>query len=766
MSLIGNSVTRTDAITKVNGTAEYTGDYVEADLLHGALLRAPLAAGKIRRLNCAKAKSMPGVRAIVTAADTPGSLAGWVLREQPLFAADCVRYEGEPIAGVIADTLQQARAALATIELNIDATPAVGDIDTALCKNAPLVHPDWQTYVPVSGTDHPRYGNVAAELNAESPGVDDAFAGAYKVINDTIVSERQYQAYIEPKSVIGIYRGGRYIVHTGHQYPFNARDRIAQFLDLRASAVRVIGHTIGGGFGGKLDASLEPYAAFMSKFVDGRPVKLINSRAEDMLTCPCRENARVRIRSALDTNGAVLAREVICEMDNGAYTGEMAWMPSVVFHMAGAPYRAPKVRVKVRLVYTNTAPTGAMRGVSGVYVAAAMERHMEHIAAEFGIDSREYRLGQTLKSGAKLLNEQTLDDADILNEAFERLEQHAPWHRLRANKQPYQGIGIGAAVWLTNPMPGAIHLKLNEDGTITAVTCANDNGSGAVAMGLTQIIAENLSIGVDDVIVTMPDTDIAGYDGGSQGSRTTHIVGRAAADAAQELKQKIFATSAGLLEANPGDLELAEGEVRVKGVPSLRLSMQDVALAGTWGSGPLTGSGSYTTPPPVFNSSCASGLLFPFFPTPTYHVHLAQVEVDPVTGNVRVLRYIVVQEVGRAINPSGIKGQIQGAVAQGIGHALYESLRIAESRYVERSLEAYRLPLAVDMPDVEIITMEHPDTAGPYGAKGVGEPAIVPVPGVILNAVSDAVGAPFNTIPITPEAVLEAIHHAQHTGSP
>ena len=757
MSLLGESLVRTDAMGKLTGEARYTVDYDGKDLLHGALLRSSIPAGRIKAIDTAVAELLPGVRCIVTALDVPDTRAGWVLREHALFARKQVRYEGEPIAGVVADTPEQARAAVVAIELDMVETEAVGDMETALAENASLVHPEWKSYQPVSGEDHPRYGNIASELVADNDAVDIAFENADLIVEDEFISNRQYQAYIEPKSAVGIYRDGRYIIHTGHQFPFNVRDRVAQYLDVRPSQVRVIGHSIGGGFGAKLDTGLEPYAAILSKLAGGRPVKLVNNRTEDMLTCPSRENAVIKIRSALDNQGNLLGRELICHMDNGAYSGEMAFMPSVIFHLAGSVYKVSNIRVIARLVYTNTAPTGAMRGVCGVYFCAMQERHMDNIAEQLGVDRREYRLQNLVKSGDTLLNGQVLDDADLLRKGFEIMEEAAPWSQLNKNKKPWHGIGIGAGTWITNSMPGSVQLKLNEDGSVTVVTGANDNGSGAVSMGLTQIVAEHFGLSADDIIVTMPDTDIAGYDGGSQGSRTTHIVGRAAGIAADELKRMIYEVASDLLEANRDDLEMVNGKVGVVGYPDSRIPLENIAMAATWSRGPLSASGSYTTQPVPYNPGCASGMLFPYFPTPTYHVHLAEVEVNPVTGNVRVVRYIVVQEVGRVINPTGVRGQIQGAVTQGIGHALYESLRIRNARYLERSLEAYRLPLAVDIPEVEVITMEHPHSLGPFGAKGVGEPAIILAPATIACAVSDAIGKPFNKIPISPEDVLEAI---------
>ena len=426
MSMVGENLVRTDATGKLTGEARYTVDYDGKDLLHGALLRSPVPAGRFKTIDTAAAESMPGVRCIATARDVPDTRAGWVLREQPLFAREQVRYEGEPIAGVVADTPEQARAAVTAIALNMAETDAVGDMETALAENAPLVHPEWKSYQPVSGEDCPRHGNIASELVADNEAVDVAFESADIIVEDEFTSNRQYQAYIEPKSAVGIYRDGRYTIHTGHQYPFNIRDRVAQYLDIRSSQVRVIGHAIGGGFGAKLDTGLEPYAAILSKLAGGRPVKLVNNRTEDMLTCPSRENAVIKIRSALDKQGNLLGRELVCHMDNGAYSGEMAFMPSVIFHLAGSVYKVGNMRVIARLVYTNTAPTGAMRGVSGVYFCAMQERHMDHIADELGVDRREYHLQNLVRSGDSLLNGQVLDDADLLRTGFEKMEQAAP----------------------------------------------------------------------------------------------------------------------------------------------------------------------------------------------------------------------------------------------------------------------------------------------------------------------------------------------------
>ena len=762
-SLIGRSVTRTDAETKVRGEAVYGVDYGELGMLHAKLLRSPIPSGAITKLEMSAARKFPGVHGVFSAADSNVERAGAAVRDQPLFARDVVRYEGEPIAGVVAETEAQAKEAIAAIILDIQPLPAVGDLDMALAPSAPLVHSDWESYeCPL---DYPRRGNIAAELiaNPDPEALERAFKEADAIVEGEYRAPRQYQAYIEPKSAVARWESGRFVVHTASQIPFNVRDQVAQFLGVRVSDVRVIGHHIGGGFGAKLDAGLEPYAALFAKAV-GKPVKLVNERSEDLLTCGSRENAIVRMRTALSSAGKILGREVDCVMDNGAYSGEMPYMASLPMHVFGQVYRAGATRVTCRLAYTNTAPTGAFRGVSGTYLYFALERNMDECAARLGIDRREFRLRNLIGDGDVSLVGQVLEDAGLLRKGFDQIENIAPWADLTSRKAragTLHGVGIAAATWLTNPGPASVALKLNEDGTVGLISGATDNGSGAVTMGVTQIAAEELGLRPQDVLIQLPDTDSSGYDAGSQGSRTTHVVGRATLRAAAEVREKIFALAGDLLEVAAADLELAGGTVQVKGSPTRSVTLAQVAIAAMQRTGPITGTGSFVTPIPAYDPSCASGLLFPTFPTPTYHVHLAEVEVDASTGQVKVLRYIVVQEVGKAINPDAVRGQIQGAVTQGLGYVLYEGLDIENSRYKQRTLETYRLPLAVDIPNVEIILMEHGDRTGPYGARGVAEPPIVPVAAAIGNAISDAIGQSINRIPIRPDDILAALEASE-----
>jgi CO/xanthine dehydrogenase Mo-binding subunit len=755
MTAVGERTPRLDGPEKVQGSAVYTVDVTLPGTLTGMILRSPIARGTIRRLEVDKARQTPGVWALITGEEAPKHRSGLAIKDQLLFATERIHYEGEPIAAVAAETREAALEALESIELEIDAETPVIDLDEAVKQDSPLVHPDWETFEPV-GEDFPRGGNVCGEMVSDPEGVDEALANAHMIIENEYRAGRQYQAYLEPRGVVAEYESGRYILNVSHQFPFNVRDRMAAALGVRPSKIRVVGHHIGGGFGAKLDLGIEPHAALLAR-ASGRPVKLINGRTEDMITCQCREDAIVRIKSAVDSDGHILARDMDVLLNSGAAGTDGPYLASIPLILAGAGYRVGPTRVRARTVYTNTAPTGAFRGVSGTHLVFAIERHMDEIANELGIDRRELRLRNLQDDGDTLLNGQQLPDASILREAYDQVEAKAPWSE--AGKGPYRGVGIATCVWLTNPLSGSVVLKMNEDGTLGVVTGATENGSGAVAMGVAQIAAEELGLSARDVVMSMPDTDNSPYDAGSQGSRTTHIVGRAVGEAATELREQIYRTAARLLEASPADIELiGDGKVAVKGSPSSELSLAEVASEATASGETLTATGSYATPQPKYDPTCATGLLFPVFPTPTYHVHQAEVEVDPVTGKVTILRYVVAQEVGKVINPDGIIGQIQGGVAQGIGYTLYERIQIGEDgRYKQRTLETYRLPVAQDVPDVEAILLEHPDSAGPFGAKGVAEPPVVPVAAAIGNAIADAIGAPVNSLPILPEDVLAAM---------
>ena len=778
MSVLGSSPARSDADAKLRGEAVFGADLARPGMLWAALARSPVAAGQIRAVDSKAALRIDGVIDVLTAEDVPDWRTGVIVNDTPFLAGDAVVYEGEPVAIVVAESRAAAESGARAAALDIEPMEPVSTPEQALAPGARLVHPQWNRFAVAGGADIGRNGNVVAEVVHDPGNLDEAFAAADVVVEGTYRTPRQYQAHLEPKMALATYESGRYTIEVSHQYPFRLRDRVAQMLGVTPSAVRVVGHHIGGGFGAKLDVSLEAFAALLAQRYR-RPVRMQHTSLEERLVAPCRSNAIVSVRSAVLRDGTILAADVEIVSDSGAYANNGPALSSIPMFVFGSIYRVGTARIRTRNVYTNTAPTGAYRGVNGPWLVFANERHMDAIADTLGLDRREFRLASLAHDGDLMRNGQPLEQASILREAFDRVDEVAPWRDIVSRNRKQQdaierrsapgessademrGVGQAAVIWLTNPMPGHATVKLNEDGTATVITSATENGSGAVAAGLRQIAAEALGLATSHVTVTMPDTDSTGYDAGSQGSRTTHVVGRAIADASAEVRSQVLDRASQLLEAAPDDLVIADGVVSVAGVPTASITMGQVAQAATWTDGPIAAGASYVTPTPQHDPLCATGMLIKGWPTPTYHLHQAEVSVDPVTGCVTVDRYVVCQEVGRAIHPDAINGQIQGGVAQGLGFALSERVDLDHGRYVQRTFKEHGLPLAADVPEVETIVMEHADPAGPYGAKGAAEPPVVPVAAAIANAVADAIGAPVDTLPITPESVLEALERKQ-----
>ena len=788
-SPIGRSVRRLDGIAKVTGEAVFGIDYEEPRLLHGRILRSRVPSGRIVRLDTAQAAAMPGVRAVITAADAPGR-TGWVVMDQTLLADGVVRFVGEAVAAVAADTIAQAAAAVRAIELEIEPLPALTELRAAAEPGSPPVHPGWESYATIMPGR--REGNLVWEGSVDRGDVDAAFArGDVTVVEGEYEVLRQNQAYIEPRCAVASWAGGRCTVHSSTQGSFRARDAVALFCGVRQSQVRVVQPVVGGGFGGKVDFHLEPFAALLARKA-GRPVKLVNTRRDEFLTGSPRENAVVRLRSAVTRDGDVVGRDAVILLDAGAYSSETPFLCSVGALTVASNYRVEALRVRTRAYYTNTAPTGAYRGVSGTHMIFALEPHMDEIAAAIGSDRRALRLRNVFVDGDATPTGQVLDDVAFL-EGFAHVERLAPWaapaqasgsgggssgggggssgggddgsgsggsgrgSAARPGRARLHGKGLGIVSWLTNPMPASVVLKLDDDGCVVLHAAGGESGSGSMYTGVAQIIAAELGIAVEDVVVAPPDTDAAGYDAGAQGSRTTHIVGKAAAIAAGDVRDQVLAVAAGMLEAAPGDLELAEGTVRVAGSPGQAVALGLVAQTATWTVGPIQGRGSYIAPPIPYDAGCSVGNALATLNGCSFHVHLAEVEVDPDTGKVEITRYVVAQDVGKAINPVQIEGQIHGGVLQGVGYALYEGQRLQDGSPLDLDLESYRLPTALDAPPLEYVLMEHPDANGPFGAKGIAEPPILPVAAAIANAVSAAVGKPFNRLPITPFDVLAAL---------
>jgi CO/xanthine dehydrogenase Mo-binding subunit len=745
---------RRDARDKLQGRTRYTVDRASAGTLHGALRRADVPSARIIRIDVSKALAMPGVRAIVTADDAPGR-HGIGIADHPLFAAGWVRYDGEPLAAVAADTLAQAHAAAAAIVVELERLPAVVEMAEALAPDAMLVHPDWQSY-EVLFEGGARAGNVAWEATVVRGDVEAAFARPDVTVVDSVFRVgRQNHLSLEPRAVVASYEDGRFHIETSTQVPWTVRTMTARLLGIAPSQVRVTVPAVGGGFGLKFDCALEPFAALLARAA-GRPVRLVNSREEEMLTCLCRENAEIRIRSAITAQGEIVGREAVVLMDCGAYGGEQIFLTTMTAHTLGGNYRLGSVRLATRAIYTNTAPNGAFRACNGVYNTFALERHTDEICAAIGMDPLDFRRRNVL--GDKDLGATgQVFEGDVL---VPMLDQMAQLQAARPSREPLAGerlYGRATVVgtWFVFVGPSAATVNLNPDGSATLVTSGVEIGSGSMMQALPQIVAAELGLRPEDVIVRTADTDAAGYDVGVGGGRTTVSLGAASTAACVEVRRKLLQVASDMLETAPDDLVLANRRVEIVGIQGSGVTIAEVAARAQSVTGPISGSGSFTGPGVASMPGCAVGHFIDALDMPVFAVHDCEVAVDAQTGHVEVLSYTVVQDVGRALNPRAIAGQIQGGVVQGLGYALHEEMSVGiDGRIRQTGLETYRVPLAQDVVPVEISLYEGAPSIGPLGVKGAGEVPILNVAAAIACAVSNATGRRVQDLPLTPPRVL------------
>jgi CO/xanthine dehydrogenase Mo-binding subunit len=740
---------RSDARDKVTGHATYGVDLEAPRMLVGGLVRSKVPSGRIERVDTSAAEAMPGV-VIATADDMPLSRFGMVVNDQPPLAGDYVRFHGEPIVAVAAPNEETLVAALDAVDVRVESLPYVVDPEEAIADGAPIVHPDLQTYelnVPT-----PLEGNVCGISKVESGDVDDAFARAATVVEDRYVTPRVHQSYIEPRACLAFARpDGGYEVRTATQNPFGVRGTLARIMGVPESKVHIAGTTIGGGFGGKLDVTLEHFACVLAR-KSRRPVKFVSSRAEELVDAKPRENSVVHIRSALDEDGHIIGRDVLCLLDSGAYAHDTPFIGSVASLQGTGPYEIPNVRCEARSVYTHTQPTGAYRGPTGPQMVLAIESHMDDLADRLGEDRVAFRRRHLMHEGSRASNGQIVTAVSI-DECLDRAVEAIGYGRELPENH---GIGIACAWWTTTGMPTSANVRVDGDGTFTVTTGATEIGSGAVAAGVVHLVAEAFGVEPDRVrLASTCDTEVSPFDFGAQGSRTTFSVGRAALAACDDIRDQLLEEASELLEVDVADLTLADGRVEVEGAPELGRSIGEVASSALMKKGPIHAGSSFTAPPTEHDHRCTGpNHFYPAFNSPSFHCHAVEVSVDPDTGKVAIERYVAVQDVGKALVPPAIEGQVQGGVLQGIGYALYEEQRLEDGHVANADFERYKIPTAVEAPDLEVIIVERPSEVGPHGAKGVGEPPII-VPGAaVANAVAAATGTRFRQLPLTPARVL------------
>jgi CO/xanthine dehydrogenase Mo-binding subunit len=757
---VGLSVPRADALDKASGRAQYTDDLARPGMLHVALVRSPHAHARIVSYDTAAARALPGVRAVITGADFKPLRVGPFVKDETIFAMGKARYVGEPVAAVAATSLAAARAAARLVEVEYATLPPVLSIDDALKPDAPLVHEDLAAYFklkPVAAR-----GNIVWETELAEGDVDAAFKQCDVIVEATYETPAQHHAYLETNAVLAEPEpGGRIGIWTSCQSVHQVQARVAEELGCPMTQVRAQVPRVGGGFGGKHASTIHSIAAALAR-ATGKPVKLTLTRSDDFEIQRSRHPARIRLRTGARRDGTILAREAEILLDGGAYADESPAVLNFAVLMARGPYRIPNLRVSGRALYTNKLRAGAFRGFGNPQAGFAGESQIDELAAKLGMDPVALRLKNALTDGERWAGGHTLTTcrvADCLAAVRDAAAKAPP---LPATPGVKRGLGYAVFAHVSGLLGTGANVQLKADGSLALTTGAVDIGQGSDTV-LAQICAEALQVAPAQVAVSAPDSDTSPYNWKTAGSRTTYMTGRAVLAAALEAKEKILRHAADMMECAADDLELRPGgKVGLKGVPDKTVSFREIALRSLYfAGGPILGAHSFVYDGERLDPKRAlmAGFAFTNLGVYTFGAQAVELEVDTATGRIAVLRGWSAHDVGRAINPAAIEGQVQGGFVQGLGYALSEEMVWdTDGRLANPSLAEYAVPGALDVPATIVpIIIEAAEPTGPFGAKGVGEPAMVGVAPAICNAVAAATGMRLRKLPLTAERVLDAL---------
>ncbi|HZS01685.1 MAG TPA: xanthine dehydrogenase family protein molybdopterin-binding subunit [Chloroflexota bacterium] len=752
--VVGQRVQRVDGFEKVTGVGKYVADLALPGMLTGRILRSPYPHARIVRIDTSRARKVPGVRAVVTAEDTPKRTWGAFVQDQPILAIDKVRYVGEEVAAVAALDPEAAEEALGLIEVEYEELPAYFDPDDALADDALLIHED-------------KPGNVALLIDVERGNVAEAFARCDVVVEDTFKSTPQWHAAIEPIGSVAEYNpSGKLTVWMPTQTLFMARHRMAWALNMREGDIRIIQPWVGGGFGGKSCDDNNAMVCALLAIKAGRPVKVINTREEDFLAgSRPRVPMKIWCKMGFRKDGTIVAKQLDIIADNGAYCGKAPAITGVAALRHDTLYKYETVKTRARLVYTNKIPTGAFRGFGNPSAEWAVEQVLDLAAHELGIDPIDIIRKNAAEPGYVSPHGNRVISCE-LKQCVDRVERMMDWKNRRGKLPPYRGMAVGATVHVSGKRHfgdydgGSAVIKVNEDGK-AMIWC----GEGEIGQGpttaLAQIAAEELGVPFEDVEVSKADTDLSTYCHGAYASRLTYIAGNAVRDAAANMKRQILEIAAEMLEAAPEDLEIRRGVISVKGSPegARTTTVREVAHARLFrrGGAPLVAAGSFD-PDSVLQDALRYGNESGAY---NFAVQAAEVEVDPDTGQVKVLQYCSASDCGTVIFPLGAEGQVEGSIAQGLGYTLTEGLVMDNGRPLNPNFSDYRLPTAADMPVLKSEFADSYEPTGPFGAKGLGELAMDPFAAVIGNAVFEACGVRIKTLPITAEKVFWALREKE-----
>jgi CO/xanthine dehydrogenase Mo-binding subunit len=748
---VGAKTRRIDGIEKVTGAAKFTGDLGMPGLLEAKVLRSPLPHAVIESIDINKAASSPGVVAILTRDDLRDidPYYGNCLRDRPIVATDRVRYVGEPVAVVAAQSGSIAEDALALIDVRYSELPCVADIDAALAEGAPQLHenpPETGEFHDVATVGETFGGNICHREKFVKGDPDIAFAEADEVIEETFEFPMIYQFAMEPHSAVARVTADGITLWTSSAHPFLVRAELAHMFGMPHAHVEVIVPCVGGSFGSKSYFKIEPLAVAMARKTHGRPVRVVQSVTESMLTTR-RHSTRVRLKTGVKRDGTLVAREAEVLMDTGAYADNGPRVAKRVISRMLGPYKLDHCKVDVRALYTNTVPAGSMRSIGGPQTIWALESHMDSLAVRCGIDPLDYRLRQLLRRGEVLKPGATPLDADLRQGTLAAV---ATLHWVDSDNLKGRSAGVAVGVSDSEAMPVSVALvRLLADGSVILLAGTTEVGQGARTI-LAQIVAQELSMPIERIIMRGTDTLTTPFDRSTGASRSTTVMGSAVKAASEDLRKQLIDAAAEVFKTDKNMIKLSNGEV----IAGAKRTSFGKIVGGYFGmpGGELVGR-AYMRPGGQLGST------FPLF----WECGMggAEISVDTDTGAIALHRCVTIADVGKAINPAQAEGQDEGAAIQGLGHTFFESLLYDNGQPLNANLIDYRVPRFTDMPErFDSALVENGDGPGPYGAKGMGESGIVSIAPAIGNAIARATGVRLRELPLTPERVWRALKEA------
>ena len=731
---VGRSVPRRDAAEKLRGRAQFAGDLQLPHMLHGKVLRSPVAHARVTSIDAREAERMPGVVCVLTAVDVSDLDPYWghAIRDRPIVAVDRVRFAGEPVAAVAAEDEATALAALDTIAVDFEELPVVATVDDALAPDAPLVQegPIRPGLFHGLGELQPRDGNVCYRYRIDRGEIEAVFERAELVVEGEYTFPAVYQYAMETHTVVAQVEGDDIQLWASCQHPFLVRAEIAALFQVPLANVRIVVPYLGGGFGSKSYTKMEPIAVALARKA-GRPVRIQNRVYESMVTTR-RHGMRCWMRTGMTREGKLLARDVRCAFDTGAYADNGPRVTATAGDAAPGPYRWEAYRVDAACVHTNTAPSGSYRAFGATHLQWIGELQVDELARRAGFDPLEVRRrnlcvpGEELRAGGKPL------DADLVGDVT-KAAAALGWGSPKARNRG-RGLSVGLLAAGAHPVSSAV-VRMEADGHVVVLVGTTEVGQGARTVHA-QIAAEELGVPVERVTVRGADTQFTPYDRSTGASRSTTLAGLAVKRAAEQVRVQL--------------VEIAGGESDPEEYPELMRRHFGLAGGELIGRGEVApeGTGSYAEGP-VFWEVC---------------VGAAEVEVDEETGRVRVVKTATIADLGKAINPLLVERQDEGGTMQGIGNALLEELVYEDGQLLNQTLLDYRVPTIEDVPDeMTCVIVENEDGPGPYGAKGCGEGSLAAATAAVATAVADA-GLRVTELPLTPERVWRQIKELKEEG--